>query len=509
MISPGSIYTISAFNQQNWNAVLKKEFGTKNIQSCEYDQSIPTLSQLIPGKADLGIYWITKRDVEWALVSKMDLVERIFNLSGIFKFSIVILPVVESLTTYSNEVKNEIYRLHFELNGKYDSSRMAIIDPTFSMLNNSHAISSSLWYLSKTPYHKNVFTQVGAYCHSIWNAWHGLSKKVLIVDLDDTIWGGIVGDDGWENLKIGGHDPVGEAYADVQQWVLNLKNQGVVLAICSKNDERNVWEAFEKNLGMILKKSDFAAWRINWNDKAANISELVKELNVGMDSVVFIDDNPAERNRIQLSLPEIFVPDLPADKLLFPSFLESLHCFIKLNLTNEDLRRTEWYQQESERKNNQSQFSSIDEWIASLNIEIRFEPLNDANLMRAEQLLNKTNQMNLRTRRMTREELKSWASEPNHWFYVVYVKDVFGDNGITGLIGFHKTGNEIFVDDFVMSCRIMGRKVEDEMLNFILSKAGEFQVPIIAHYLPTEKNVPVKDFFERISKTTDKLQYLS
>lgn len=508
MSKSGSIFTIAAFNQQNWIAILKKEFGTKDIQSCEYDQSISSLNQLVKDQADLGIYWITKRDVELALISKMDLVERIQHLTGIFNFSIIILPVIESATEYSIELKSEIYRLYFELNKNNDAGKMGILDPTFSMLN-TQALSPSLWYLSKTPYHRNVFAQVASYCHSLWRARLGKSKKVLITDLDDTIWGGIVGDDGWENLKIGGHDSIGESFADVQKWILNLKHQGIILAICSKNDEKNVWEAFEKHSGMVLKKSDFVAWRINWNDKAQNISELVKELNVGMDSVVFIDDNPAERNRIQNTYPEITVPDMPDDKMYFPQTLQSLTCFLNFNITEEDKFRTELYQQESLRKDAKNTFTSFEDWISSLQIEIRFEPLNESNLNRAEQLLNKTNQMNLRTRRLNKDELKHWTSQPDHWLFVVYVKDVFGDNGITGLLGFHKTIDGVFIDDFVMSCRVMGRRIEDSMLDFVLQHALQFKLPVVAQYLPTDKNKPVRDFFERVKQNADNLQFLS
>lgn len=508
MIKPASIFTIAAFNQQNWNAVLKKEFGVSSIQSCEFDQSIPAILQPGKDKAELCLYWITLRDVELALSSNIDIIVCIKNLADSFKYCIIVLPVVE-LASLPGDTKNEIYRIQHGLHAIQRVSDFAVVDPTFALLQTNHSVNDSLWYLSKTPYHKNVYIPLASFCKSIWNDWLGQSKKVLIVDLDDTIWGGIVGDDGWENLKIGGHDPIGEAFLDVQKWISQLKSQGILIAICSKNEESNVWEAFEKNSGMLLKKSDFTAWRINWNDKAENIVDLIKELNVGMDSVVFLDDNPAERNRINTTFPEILVPELPHDKMQVPRLLKSLTCFYKTMLTDEDVRRTELYHQEAERKKHETNFKTTDEWIASLQIEIRFEELSESNVIRAEQLLNKTNQMNLRTRRMNKEEMWNWASKPDHWFYVVYVKDIFGDNGITGLLGFHKSTEGIFMDDFVMSCRVMGRKIENEMLNFILNKACNFNLPLIAHYLPTEKNKPIKDFFDKVASATDNLHYLS
>jgi FkbH-like protein len=497
-----SIFTLANFNLQNFNAALKKEINGVSVESVEYEQMFPFLLNLKSEeqKHQSCICWLSLRDVFQATAMKIDLGELLLQLKYTFQYSIIILPPVDSPAFnmfQGYDLRKQLFKLQLDLAEKTQGTNIALLNPTpWLIQQGGNAFSSPLWYLSKTPFHKNVFKSAAETCHHTFNGFIGKSKKVLIVDLDDTIWGGIVGDDGIENLKIGGHDPVGEAFADFQQWIQHIKSWGVILCICSKNDEKIVWEAFEKHSGMILKKEDFVSWRVNWEDKAANIVEMVNELNIGLDSVVFLDDNPAERDRIRTALPDVLVPEMPEDKMEYPTFIRSLGCFNNVSLTNEDKNRTELYKEESNRKEAQQTFASVEDWIQSLNIELGFEELNELNLTRAEQLLNKTNQMNLRTRRMSRDELSTWAKQKDHWFYVVHVKDVFGDNGITGLMGFHKTSkNEIFVDDFVMSCRIMGRKIEDQMLDFILQKSNGNKVVI--EYLPTEKNKPVKDFFER------------
>lgn len=503
MSQPLHIFTLANFNLQNFNAALKKEFNQVNIEAVELGQLFPHLLGLniTEKKQGIVICWITENDVTMADHLKINLAELILKIQHAYQYSIVILPSVSSPAFnlfQESDLRKKIYRLQIQLSEEA-SNHIALLDPTPWMIQQgNNAVSSPLWYLSKTPFHKNIFRLAANSCKDILNAVQGKSKKVLIVDLDDTLWGGIVGDDGIENLKIGGHDPLGESFADFQTWIQKIKSWGVLLCICSKNEESIALEVFEKHSGMVLKKEDFVTWKINWNDKAANIMEMVNGLNVGLDTVVFLDDNPVERDRVRTALPDVFVPDLPQDKMEYPAFIKSLACFDKASITEEDKNRTELYQQETERKNFETQFSHIDEWIDSLKIEIQFEELNELNLNRAEQLLNKTNQMNLRTRRLTKEALKNWAQQNNHWFYVVHVKDIFGDNGITGLLGFHQTDKgELLVDDFVMSCRVMGRKIEHQMLDFIQQKAKEINCSLVMEYLPTEKNKPMKDFVEK------------
>lgn len=496
------IFTLAGFNLQNFNATLKKKFKGASVTSVDYDQLLPYLMELGDGeeKGELCICWITLQDIFQATSSGINLSELLLKLEHSFQYSIVILPAVDN-TAFNmfqgNEIRNQVYEFNLNVSKNSDPSKMSVLDPTPWFLEQGKSfLSSKLWYLSKTPYHINVFKLAAATCGSVWDAWRGKSKKLLILDLDDTLWGGLVGDDGWQNLKIGGHDPIGEAFAHFQHWIKNIKESGVILAICSKNYEENALEVFEKHNGMLLEKGDFVTWRINWEDKAANIADIVEELNIGMDSVVFLDDSPFERNRIRTALPEVFVPELPEDKLEYPVFIRGLQCFNRVEITQEDKNRTQLYKEEQKRGGSKASFTSVDDWIESLNIKVNFEALSEGNLLRAEQLLNKTNQMNLRTRRLSKEQLLDWANGKDHWFFVVHVQDIFGDNGITGLLGYHqKSDGEYFIDDFVMSCRVMGRGIEDQMVDYLREQTQGAK--LMVELLPTEKNKPMLEFFNK------------
>jgi FkbH-like protein len=512
-----AIFTLANFNLQNFNSALKKELKGAKVEAVEYGQMLPFLLNLDTSvkKEEHCICWIVQKDIEQAANMQVDLSELVLKLSDYFQRVTVILPMVDSpeLNFFQyTKLRNQLYEFNFLISQKSIDTNITLLDPTYWFLQQgANAISAKLWYLSKTPFHAQIFKQAAVDYKVLCQAFWGMSKKVLIVDLDDTLWGGVVGDDGLENLKIGGHDALGEAFADFQTYVKKIKASGIILGICSKNEEKIAWEVFEKHTGMVLRKDDFVTWRINWNDKASNIADMVKELNIGMDSVVFLDDNQVERDRVRKALPGIYVPELPVDKMEYPAFIRTLHCFNRPELTEEDLKRTELYKNEKTRVESKYSFSSVEEWITSLNIEVSFEELNKENLMRAHQLLNKTNQMNLRTRRLNQEELLAWSEKNGNWFYVVHVKDIFDDNGITGLLGFHQNPQgEFFIDDFVMSCRIMGRKIEYQMLEFILKKLETHQGKrLIAEYLETEKNKPVKDFFTKASEIYEGLIFKS
>ena len=347
------------------------------------------------------------------------------------------------------------------------------------------------WYLGKVALPRSVMREAAADIRAAFVGLRGAAKKLLVLDLDDTLWGGIVGDAGWENLRLGGPDPQGESFADFQRAIKNLKRRGVVLALVSKNEESVALEAIRSHPEMVLKEDDFVGWRINWTDKARNISDLVGELNLGLQSVVFIDDNPVERARVREALPEVFVPEWPEDKLLYASAFAQLRCFDAPAVSREDLERTRMYAEERQRDNLQKQVGSIDEWLKSLEIKVRAEPLNAGNLARATQLLNKTNQLNLSTRRLNEAELSAWAAAANHKLWVVSVSDRFGDAGLTGIISIELEGGAARIVDYVLSCRVMGRKVEETLLHLAVTAAidgGASRVD--AHYLKTAKNKP-------------------
>lgn len=359
-----------------------------------------------------------------------------------------------------------------------------------------NAYQPKLWYLSKNPFHNTVYEYASKDIYALVKTIYGYSKKLIILDLDDTIWGGILGDVGWENLIIGGHNALGEAYQDFQKIILSIANKGVQLAIVSKNEETIALTAIENHKEMVLRKTDFVAWKINWKDKAQNILELTTELKIGLNSVVFIDDNPVERARVKESLPSVFVPEMPNDKLLFPSYLQSLNCFPSLPLSNEDLNRNIYYKNEKIRNQSLNQFQSMEDWLATTNIKITAEKVNDSNFNRVVQLLNKTNQMNLATRRMTENELLILLEQKSNLFYAFSLSDRFGDSGLIGILALQFKNEIAYITDFVLSCRVMGRKCEETMLSFSIQLATVNNCQMLyAEYLPTEKNKPCLSFF--------------
>ena len=368
----------------------------------------------------------------------------------------------------------------------------------------SGAFNPKLWYMGKIPFSNDVFRSAVTDIKAALNGLAGRARKLVIVDLDDTLWGGIVGDAGWENLVLGGHDPVGEAFADFQIALKSLANRGLLLGIVSKNEESVAMEAISRHPEMVLKQDDFAGWRINWKDKAQNIVDLVTELNLGLQSVVFIDDSPAERARVRDVLPEVFVPEWPKDKMMYTKVLLELDCFDTPSLTSEDRQRTRMYAGEKKRKASQVEVASIEEWLAKLQVQVEIELLHKGNLARASQLLNKTNQMNLSTRRMTEEQFMNWALGKNNRVWTFRISDKFGAMGLTGITSISVEQDEARIIDFVLSCRVFARKIEEVMLAVAVEYARSLGLRrVVAKYLQTAKNKPCMEFFMRCGMNCD------
>jgi FkbH-like protein len=397
-------------------------------------------------------------------------------------------------------ITNLLMRMNLRLSEKLDD------EPNFFMLNTqrwievsgSRAFNPKLWYMAKVPFGSCVFKEASKDVKAALQAVGGQARKLVVVDLDDTLWGGIVGDLGWENLTLGGHDPEGEALRDFQSALKALTNRGVLLGIVSKNEESVALEAINYHPEMILRQEDFAGWKINWRDKAQNVADLVAELNLGLQSVVFIDDNPAERARVREALPEVLVPEWPKDKMQYRRVLLELGCFDTPTLTPEDRERVKMYTRERERKTSLESVGSLEDWLHTLDVKVEVEHLNQGNLARSAQLLNKTNQMNLSTRRMAEGELLVWANAPGNCMWTFRVSDKFGSMGLTGLLSVEVGTKIASIVDFVLSCRVMGRKVEETMLATAIRHLQSIGVSnLYAKYLPTEKNMPCLDFLKR------------
>ena len=353
------------------------------------------------------------------------------------------------------------------------------------------------WYIGKIAVARPVLAEAARDIRAALGALSGGPRKLLVLDLDDTLWGGIVGDVGRDGLQLGTLDGAGEAYVDFQRAIKDLKRRGVVLGIVSKNEESVAMDSIRNHPHMVLREDDFVGWRINWFDKAQNILDLTKELNLGLQSVVFIDDNPAERARVREALPEVYVPDWPKEAFLYASALRSLRCFDAPALSREDLERTRMYNEESRREALRQQVGSIDEWLKTLDIQVTLAPISKATSARAAQLLNKTNQLNLTTRRLTESELLAWADQADHQFWVVNVADRLGEAGLTGLLGLEFHGDVATIADFVLSCRVMGRKVEETIVHVAVAAAAARSARTVqARYIPTAKNKPCLSFWK-------------
>ena len=360
------------------------------------------------------------------------------------------------------------------------------------------AFNPRLWYMAKIPFANEVFRAAASDIKAALRGIRGEARKVIIVDLDDTLWGGLVGETGWQALRLGGHDPAGEAYVDFQRSLKALANRGVLLAIASKNDEQAALDALRLHPEMVLRTDDFVARRINWHDKAQNIADVLSELNLGPQSAVFIDDHPVERARVREALPDLLVPEWPATPLLYRTALCALDCFDVPAVSGEDLVRAQLYRTEQQRAEARQDVGSVDEWLRTLGLRVGVSELSDANALRATQLLNKTNQMNLSTRRLSETEFRAWASRDDAHVWTFRVSDRFGDAGLTGILSVQVDAGTARIVDFVVSCRVLGRRVEEAMLHQAVEygrAAGLKKVEAL--YQPTARNAPCRDFLER------------
>ncbi len=331
-------------------------------------------------------------------------------------------------------------------------------------------------------------------------ALKGSFKKCLILDLDNTTWGGIIGDDGIENIQVGSLG-IGKAFSKLQKWAKELKERGIILAVCSKNTEEVAKEPFEKHSEMVLRLKDISVFVANWKNKADNIRYIQEVLNIGFDSMVFIDDNPAERDIVRQSLPEVTVPELPEDPALYVPYLTSLNLFETASYSDNDKDRTAQYQQEAERKKLVASVTNMDDYLKSLEMEGVIESFTEKDVSRIAQLTQRSNQFNLRTKRYTENDITTFMNSENHLTYSVKLKDKFGDYGLISVIILEKSKEgSFFIDTWIMSCRVLKRGVEHYAMNTIVSNAVERGAElIIGEYLETPKNKLVSDLLEKLT----------
>ena len=334
------------------------------------------------------------------------------------------------------------------------------------------------------------------------NEWlrfiHPLSGRVckaLVVDLDNTLWGGVVGEDGINGIKIGA-DYSGAAYQSLQRTLLDLYHRGIILAVCSKNNAADALEALEQHPQMLIRPHHFAALRINWNDKAQNLREIAAELNIGLDSLAFLDDNHVERELIRSHLPEVNVIELPDDPTKYAQTLRNCPVFERLALSSEDRERSRYYAEQRQRSQLEQHASSLEDFLRSLQIVVQVALATPETIGRAAQLTQKTNQFNLTTRRYSEQQIAALSADPTWRIYTVRVLDRFGDNGLTGVVIIHLQNDVCEIDTLLLSCRVIGRTVETALLATIATHAGAAGARyLIGTFIATKKNAPAREFY--------------
>ena len=333
----------------------------------------------------------------------------------------------------------------------------------------------------------------------IVSAQRGRSRKCLVCDLDNTLWGGVIGDDGLDGIVLGAGSAQGEAHLMLQAYALQLKQRGIVLAVCSKNDAAIAEKAFQEHPEMLLKRSDISSFVANWDDKAGNLISIATQLNIGIDSLVFVDDNPIERARIREALPTVAVPELPEDPAGYALTLAEAGYFEAVSFTREDRERAELYARDAQRSEALSVSKSIGDFLGGLDMSVAYGPFVE--LSRVTQLVNKTNQFNTTARRYTPDEVADRASAQSYITLQFRLIDRYGDNGIVSAILLGPTSEKktFEIETWVMSCRVFGRGLEEEIMNIVVETARQNGAClIVANYVPTSKNTIIKDLYPRL-----------
>ena len=420
--------------------------------------------------------------------------------------------------SYANKVESsflfQLRKLNFEL------MRVAVEKPNLyicdistiqNQLGKSSVFKPSIYVNTEMVFSIEVLPLIASRTMDIVSALSGKFKKCLIVDLDNTVWGGVIGDDGLENIQIGSLG-IGKAFTEFQWWIKKLKDRGIILAVCSKNTESVAKEPFEKHPDMVLRLDDFAVFRANWEVKSDNIRQIQSILNIGFDSMVFLDDNPFERNIVRDNIPDICVPELPEDPVNYLEYLYGLNIFeATATSTNEDKDRTRLYQVEAERVKEFKKYTNENEFLAKLEMVSAVEPFNKFNIPRVAQLSQRSNQFNLRTVRYSETEILEMANSEHYGTFAFSLDDKFGANGLICVVILHKeNGDELFIDTWFMSCRVLKRGMENFVLNTIVEYGRENGYKCLrGEYLPTAKNQIVKNHYPDLGfRKIDSLFYL-
>jgi FkbH-like protein len=358
------------------------------------------------------------------------------------------------------------------------------------------------WHSAKLPFAQDLVPLYADYICRTLAAIRGKARKVLVLDLDNTLWGGVIGDDGLEGIRLGQGSTEGEAFLAIQRAALEYRARGIVLAVCSKNDDGVARQPFLAHPDMLLKEDHIAVFQANWNDKASNLRAIAEQLNVGIDSLVFLDDNPFEREQVRRELPLVGVPELPQEPALYPRILNWAGYFEAVTISAEDRKRADFYQANATRNSVMASSSDMESYLRSLDMVCTIQPFDSIGRARVAQLINKSNQYNLTTRRYTESEVAAMETAQSKFTMQVRLADKFGDNGMISVVTFDKSAEVWTNDVWLMSCRVLGRRVEEAILAQVCAAAkGEGAKRLIGHYLPSSKNRMVAEHYGKLGFT--------
>lgn len=412
---------------------------------------------------------------------------------------------------YSSKVETsfpfQIRKLNYLLDKLSQNTKNLFIldlDSTIKRVGTRVALDQKFWINSTLVLSLEILPVVAKNIIDIICAQEGLVKKCVILDLDNTLWGGVIGDDGIEGIQIGDLG-IGKAFSQIQRYLKELSSRGIILAVNSKNNERIAKEAFNTHPEMILGLPDFAVFVANWNSKIDNILYIQKFLNIAFDSMIFLDDNPHEREMIKKTFPEITVPDLPTDPALWLEFLQEENLFETASYSDEDRKRTKYIRQDVKRIGVLGNSTDENTFLKNLNMCAQVTSFSSFDIPRVAQLTQRSNQFNLRTIRYSEEEIKYIAKSKDYLTLSVNLKDKFGELGLISVVILNKQVDGLFIDTWIMSCRVLKRGVEDLVLDTIVMVARKNKAKfIIGEYLKTPKNVLVKDHFKKLGFVKNK-----
>lgn len=421
----------------------------------------------------------------------------------------LVLPVERLYGHYDHKAPTSLYTSTAQFNSLVAGASaeragvfIADVDYLASLVGKIAFLDDRLWTLAKQPCALEHLPKLAKALVDILVASQGRQIKCVVLDLDNTLWGGVIGDDGLEGIRVG-HLGDGEAFEDFQLFLRELNRRGILLAVCSKNTHEVAIRAFQEHPEMVLREEHIAAFVANWDDKAQNLRLIRERLNIGFDSMVFIDDNPFERNLVRELLPEVVVPELPEDPSDYVRAIALLNLFETSAHSALDADRTELYRAAALRDSEQSKFRSLADYLASLQMVIKIARFDRFNLARVAQLLQRSNQFNLNTRRFGEAECeRMMLDQTNYDPIAVSLRDKFGDHGLISVVVLRAEGSDLVIDEYVMSCRVLQRGVEDRTMNRVFEIARQRGLNrVVGSYRPTAKNAMVADFYQRFGFT--------